>query len=366
MKQILTLAFLFSSNYLFAQKIGIHNTNPTAALDISGAVTVRPIFFNITSSALTATNDIGAVVLQQLVSGLSTFNISKPSATNGQNFLIDNLSAYMGMLGSTAVVPIGLSEYIYSNSSWKLLTTNNTEPFKWSLLGNAGINPLINFVGTNDVQPLPFYMFNSEKMKLTTAGLQIKNAGFVEMGSGYSKEINAGRIGYELFTTQTLDVYGAGTLAADRKIKFWAEEKTTFEGGAFFKKDVGISSIATDGKLQINSSTASIATIAIRDSLANSAGHISFRTVSSNVRGMSLKVNSTGTTGNLNNMSLYAANNTTLATHIFHGNGHTEIKGKIDIADDIIAPVAGTIRYNTTTQDFEGYNGTIWLSMTVK
>jgi hypothetical protein len=366
MKQILTLAFLFSSIYLLAQKTGIHNTNPTTALDISGAVTVRPIYFNITGSTVTVTNDLGAVVLQTLVGSPSTFTILKPSATNGQKFLIENSSANMSVLGGTAIVPIGLSEYIYSNNSWKLLTTNNTEPFKWSLLGNGGTNPLVNFVGTNDVQPLSFSIANNEKMKLISGGLQIKNAGFVEMGSGYSKEINAGKIGYELFTTQTLDMYGAGTLLADRKIKFWAEEKTTFEGGAFFKKAVGISSAAIDGKLQINSSTASMATIAIKDSLANSAGHISFRTVSSNIQGMSIKVNSTGAAGNLNNMSLYAANNTALATHIFHGNGHTEIKGKIDIADDTITLVAGTIRYNTTTQDFEVYNGTIWMSMTVK
>ncbi len=366
MKRTFILLLLCFSNYLFAQKHGIHNTDPKTALDISGAVIVRPIFFNITSTASIVPNNLGAIIVQNLVTSPPTFSFTIPSVYAGQKFLIENPGTYTSLLGGTAIVPTGVSEFIYSNSSWKLLSTNNTEPFKWSLLGNANTNPLTDYVGTKDAEALPFYFSNTEKMRLAQNGLQIKNAGFVELGNGYIKEVSAGKMGYALFTPQTLDIVGAGTLFDDRKIKFWAEEMSTFEGEAFFKKAIGISTTPVDGKLQINSSTAVLPTIALKDSLTNSAGHISFRTVGNNLQGMNIRVNSTGAAGNLNNMSIYSATNMSLPTHIFHGNGHTEIKGKIDIADDNITPVAGTIRFNTTTMDYEGFNGTIWKSFTVK
>lgn len=39
-----------------------------------------------------------------------------------------------------------------------------------------------------------------------------------------------------------------------------------------------------------------------------------------------------------------------------------EVQGKIKIADDGETPEEGTIRYNTSTNSFEGYNGTEWVS----
>lgn len=41
-----------------------------------------------------------------------------------------------------------------------------------------------------------------------------------------------------------------------------------------------------------------------------------------------------------------------------------DVGGKVKIADDTNAPTAGTIRYNNTTNDFEGHNGSAWNSFT--
>lgn len=41
-----------------------------------------------------------------------------------------------------------------------------------------------------------------------------------------------------------------------------------------------------------------------------------------------------------------------------------DINGKIRVGDDVTNPVAGMIRWNNTTSDFEGYNGSKWLSLT--
>lgn len=41
-----------------------------------------------------------------------------------------------------------------------------------------------------------------------------------------------------------------------------------------------------------------------------------------------------------------------------------DVEGKVKVGDDATPPDAGTIRYNSTEQDFEGHNGTEYLSLT--
>ena len=41
-----------------------------------------------------------------------------------------------------------------------------------------------------------------------------------------------------------------------------------------------------------------------------------------------------------------------------------DVNGKLKVADDGTSPDAGTIRYNATERDFEGHNGTEYLSLT--
>ena len=57
----------------------------------------------------------------------------------------------------------------------------------------------------------------------------------LQFGAGLTnQEVSAGKIGYEKFSTDSLDIVGAGTNGTSRKIKFWAE------GGAAFTGNVGI------------------------------------------------------------------------------------------------------------------------------
>lgn len=60
--------------------------------------------------------------------------------------------------------------------------------------------------------------------------VSVRTNGFLELGGGLAKESNAGRIGYSLFAANTLDIVGAGTTAANRVVKVWAEGGTTFTG----------------------------------------------------------------------------------------------------------------------------------------
>lgn len=45
-------------------------------------------------------------------------------------------------------------------------------------------------------------------------------------------------------------------------------------------------------------------------------------------------------------------------------NQELDVDGKIKISNDGRTPTAGTIRYTTVTDDFEGYDGTEWKSLT--
>jgi hypothetical protein len=66
---------------------------------------------------------------------------------------------------------------------------------------------------------------------MTVAGSNIKINGnnTLEFGAGVAgKEQNAGKIGYQRFTADSLDIVGAGTDNTNRKVRFYAEGGTTF------------------------------------------------------------------------------------------------------------------------------------------
>jgi hypothetical protein len=81
--------------------------------------------------------------------------------------------------------------------------------------------------------------------------MKIEGLNTLEFGAGLTKEINAGKIGYQTFTAGALDIIGAGTLVANRKVNIFAEGGTTFNG------PVGIGSLfpALSAKLDISSAT---------------------------------------------------------------------------------------------------------------
>ncbi|MFM9908117.1 MAG: hypothetical protein ACKVOW_02140 [Chitinophagaceae bacterium] len=82
--------------------------------------------------------------------------------------------------------------------------------------------------------------------------MKIEGSNTVEFGGGVTKELNAGKIGYQTFTPGALDIIGAGTTVATRKVNFFAEGGTTFNGPI----NVGGSSGTTGQVLTSNGITA--------------------------------------------------------------------------------------------------------------
>lgn len=75
-----------------------------------------------------------------------------------------------------------------------------------------------------------------------SGGLAVAGNNVFELGAGVAgKEASAGKIGYGIFTANTLDIVGAGTLDSNRKVKIWAE------GGTIFAGPVQATSFSGDG-----------------------------------------------------------------------------------------------------------------------
>jgi len=145
------------------------------------------------------------------------------------------------------------------------------------------------WLGTQSNHPLTFFTNNSnEQMTLLTNGnfgigtstplaklhiagnVKIDGNNTIEFGAGISKEVSAGKIGYESFGSfNALDIVGAGTTGVNRKIKFWNEGGAEFAGSV----SVGVSDPLYIYKMDIadririrSSSASSTAGIALNNS----------------------------------------------------------------------------------------------------
>ncbi len=107
------------------------------------------------------------------------------------------------------------------------------------LIGISG-NGLAQNVGIGTTTPTA---------RLHVAGNQkIDSTYTLELGAGLAgKEPNAGKIGYQVFSTSSLDIVGAGTQDNNRKITFWAEGGALFKGNVFTNGDLLINTNATVG-----------------------------------------------------------------------------------------------------------------------
>ncbi len=142
------------------------------------------------------------------------------------------------------------------------LTTQAIPRFTIDAAGNAGVGTM------------------TPAAKLHVAGnVKIDGSNSLEFGAGLSKEINAGKIGYGNITPGELDIVGAGTTTANRKIKFWSE------GGAEFSGNVGIGASAQLRKLHVQDGDLRMS------SLESTARYLEFLSTAASVNDVRLEYN---------------------------------------------------------------------------
>lgn len=175
-----------------------------------------------------------------------------------------------------------------------------------------------------------------------STGVRITGNNSLDLGFGLAgKETNAGRIGYGLFTSNTVDFVGGGTNPADRRIRFWAEGGSSFTGGASFLGNVGLSVPSnTLGKLQVNGRGGTPFSIGILDSATNAAGVLLFANVNRPASGLALRGASFGTGADQNNLSISSYDGNALFMTV-RGDGNVGIgtasplNDKLTVAGDM-------------------------------
>jgi hypothetical protein len=180
---------------------------------------------------------------------LAVFDISNPDDIQIKGSVSSNL------LNAQSVFVLGNYAYVASADNHNLcafligeITGNHTLsldpggnivaiPSFWQADANDNVYRLTGNVGIGTSTPTA---------KLHVAGDVKIDGKTLELGAAVSgKELNSGKIGYQLFTANALDITGAGNTAGARKIKFWNE------GGAEFAGNVGVGVTANSNRLNV-------------------------------------------------------------------------------------------------------------------
>jgi len=138
--QLLILLFFIAGIPMQAQ-VGIGNTSPNAALDISSTTTGLLI---------------PRVALTSLVVEAPVLNPQGGSIPTSTLVYHD---------GSNAITA---GFYYWDSAQWVMLTTGESND--WSITGNTGTTPATNFIGTLDPQDFVIKTNNTEKARIMSAG----------------------------------------------------------------------------------------------------------------------------------------------------------------------------------------------------
>ncbi|MES2775534.1 MAG: tail fiber domain-containing protein [Bacteroidota bacterium] len=168
MKNKWLLFVLFISSNTMAQNVGINNTDPKTALDVNGALRLRPVTTMVSGTSVVLNSQAG----YHFVSGTPTGNFSisfSTSVSEGHHTIITNTTVFTGNVFSIQIPLQTTVELFFSNGEWKQI--GSSQPVTgsaWGLTGNAGINALTQFIGTTSNADVVFKRDNIQSGLLET------------------------------------------------------------------------------------------------------------------------------------------------------------------------------------------------------
>lgn len=179
--KLILFCLIFGSGY--AQNVGINNTDPQTALDINGALRIRPQTVVIADGIA----DVGGGLSNIVITGFASlpFVVKVDEPKDGQLLIINNTTTAQGsMADGGAIIPTGsLVALVYNNLIWKLVQSGGAgmgASNYWSLVGNNLDDPEMQFVGTTNSTALGFRTDNVQRM-------QIGKSGQIGIGDNYSE-----------------------------------------------------------------------------------------------------------------------------------------------------------------------------------
>ncbi len=262
------LIFVLTHYYrpIFAQNVGIGTANPSAKLHVAGnqkidGANTLEFGAGIAGKDFNA-GKIGYEVFTPGALDIVGAGISQP--LRKIKFWNEGGALFAGNIGigiSQADAPLQFSNALVNRKIVLWDAFNNNHQY----LG-FGVNPgmlryqvgsSINdshvfFAGTSDSTSQELMRItgtgnagigtSSPSAKLHVAGnVKIDSIYTLEFGAGIAgKEVNAGKIGYQTFTPDALDIIGAGASGPLRKIKFWNEGGAEFAGSVTVNGNVNM------------------------------------------------------------------------------------------------------------------------------
>lgn len=144
---------------------------------------------------------------------------------------------YMGIQG----------QYIASSGATVLYTNASLEPHTTNILN----------IGSSNFRWRNIFTTNLNTSQSILSEGQSGLTGIFLGNNVPGKEPNAGRIGYGIFTSKTLDIVGGGDFVNTRRIKLWAEDVVEASGNLWVYGNTRVDGALTvQGKIQRNSTGA--------------------------------------------------------------------------------------------------------------
>lgn len=267
---VMASVLLLMQQFLLAQNVGIGTSNPQSRLHINGNVKIDSAYFLEFGAGINNKEANAGKIGYQLFtpSALDILGAGTSGGSRKIKFWNEGGAEFVGNVGIGVANPTSPLQFA--------ATLRNRKIALWDLFNNDnrflgfGVNGgmlryqvgtvsdnHVFFAGTSDTS-------SKELMRITGAGnvgigtasplAKLHVNGNVKIDSAYSlefgakinnKDINAGKIGYELFTPDALDIIGAGTAGNNRKIKFWNEAGAEFTGGIIVNGNVNMGLVST-------------------------------------------------------------------------------------------------------------------------
>lgn len=206
-RSVLIAAAALSSRPSFAQNIGINANgaapNASALLDIDG-------------SALAANNQKGVLIPRV---ALTATNAAAPVAAPATSLLVYNTA-------TAGAVPNNVTPgyYYWDGAAWVRLLNGNPG---WTILGNAGTNPLVNFLGTTDAADLVVRTSSTERFRVMGATGRI---GWGTTAPVAPVEVNSGGASDAIYGHST---NVGGWLGRETNITFGVPVQTVLGAGVY-------------------------------------------------------------------------------------------------------------------------------------